>query len=252
MARPPVASLQVSEEARGTTSLLSVAGVLDGSTYLTLRDSIIKAALDQPDAVIVDVNALEVPADSAWTVFTSARWHVSTWPDVPIVLICADGRRRTMIRANGVTRYVPVHPTADDALSAVAGDGRPPRQRARIELLAAPTSTHRAREAVTEHLTAWSKPELIAVANVVASVLIENVLQHTDSAPVLRLESDGQKVTVAVSDDSRCPAAIHEDTPGNERVSSLSVLAAMCRAWGSSPTPSGKTVWAVIGSENRL
>jgi hypothetical protein len=26
----------------------------------------------------------------------------------------------------------------------------------------------------------------------------------------------------------------------------------MCRMWGNSPTPTGKTVWAVIGPENRL
>lgn len=35
-------------------------------------------------------------------------------------------------------------------------------------------------------------------------------------------------------------------------VSGLAIVAALSRAWGSSPTSSGKTVWAIIGPENQL
>ena len=35
--------------------VLTADGVLDSSTYQTLRDVIIKAALDEPDAIVVDV-----------------------------------------------------------------------------------------------------------------------------------------------------------------------------------------------------
>jgi hypothetical protein len=34
--------------------------------------------------------------------------------------------------------------------------------------------------------------------------------------------------------------------------SGLHIVGALCRAWGNAPTSSGKTVWAVIGPENRL
>ena len=34
--------------------------------------------------------------------------------------------------------------------------------------------------------------------------------------------------------------------------SGLAIVSALSRAWGSTPTSSGKTVWAVIGSENQL
>lgn len=108
MARP-VSQLAVFPGTVGTACLLTVEGVLDSSTYLKLRDAIIKAALDEPRVVLIDVNGLDVPAVSAWAVFTSARWHVSTWPDIPVVLICGQTRRRTAIAGTGVTRYVPVH-----------------------------------------------------------------------------------------------------------------------------------------------
>jgi anti-anti-sigma factor len=232
--------------------VLTVDGVLDSSTYLRLRDAVIKAALDEPQAVVIDVNGLDVPASSAWSVFTSARWHVSTWPDVPIILVCGHpGCRRTIART-GVTRYVPVHATLDAALAAVT-DGHTARRRSRTDLPASLASLRRSREFVAEWLGAWSHDELIPVATVVVNVFIENVLQHTLSGPVLILESEGQVVFISVQDRSSTPAARHEDPyRGGERVSGLAIVASVSRAWGSTPTPSGKTVWAVIGPENRL
>jgi hypothetical protein len=248
----PASSLVVSEDTAGAVCLLTVDGVLDSSTYLKLRDCVIKAALDEPRAVIVDVSALEVPASSAWSVFTSARWHVSTWPNVPIALVCGHaGRRRTIARVR-VTRYLPVHATIEAALAAVS-DGQRARWRARTELPASLASLRRAREFVAEWLAAWSHEELIAVATVVVNVFVENVLRHTAGGAVLILESDGTAVTISVQDDSSTPAARHEDPyRGGERVSGLAIVASVCRAWGSTPTPSGKTVWAVLGPENRL
>jgi hypothetical protein len=87
----------------------------------------------------------------------------------------------------------------------------------------------------------------------VVSVLVENVLAHTDSAPTVRLETDGFAVTVAVEDASTVPAARREESKaGGDSVSGLAILAAVCRVWGNAPTPTGKTVWAVIGPENEL
>jgi anti-anti-sigma factor len=254
MARP-TSSLVVSEDTAGTVCVLDVDGVLDSSTYVKLRDAIIKAALEEPQAVLVDVTALEVPASSAWSVFTSARWHVSTWPDIPIVLVCGHiGRRRTIERT-GVTRYVPVHATLEGALAAVT-DGRRARRRARTVLPASLASLRKAREFVAEWLGEWSQHELIPVATVIVNVFVENVLQHTASDPVLILEDDNNNnkvIYISVQDENCTPAARHEDPyHGGERVSGLAIVASVCRAWGSTPTPSGKTVWAAIGPENRL
>ena len=128
-----------------------------------------------------------------------------------------------------------------------------PRLRTRTELPTSLASLRKARELVAERLAAWSAVELIPVATVVVNVLVENVLQHTASAPVLVLESDRTAITVAVQDDCSMAAARHEDPyRGGDRLSGLTIVASVCRAWGSAPTPSGKTVWAVIGPENQL
>jgi hypothetical protein len=247
--RPVVIDVQ---RERGV-SILVAEGVLDNSTYRDLRDTVIKTALDEPRAVIVDVNYLWVPSASAWSVFTSARWHVSTWPDVPILLVCESHQTRRAITAVGVARYVPVHPTRQAALDVIGDLALHGRRRARAELPATAASVRAARTQVAYWLTAWGKADLIPVAGTVATVFIENVLAHTDSAPVLVVEDYQDTVTVAVEDCSQRPAVRHEDADhGTELLSDLSIVSALCRNWGSTPTSSGKTVWALVGRENKL
>jgi hypothetical protein len=114
-------------------------------------------------------------------------------------------------------------------------------------------SLGRTRELVAGWLTDWGQAELIPVTKVVVTAFVENVLQHTDSNPSVRLEFDGSAVTVAVEDTSHLPAGPREEPSKPYTVpSGLHIVGALCRAWGNTPTSSGKTVWAVIGPENRL
>jgi len=244
--------LSVTAEPADGARLLTAVGLLDTTTYRTLRDHIIKAALDEPVAVLIEVTRLEVPTESALAVFTSARWHVGHWPEVPIMLICREAAGREAITRNGVARYVPVHDSITAAVAALSTRRHRHRRRARAALRATPESLGQSRQLVEEWLTAWAKPDLIAVAKVIVTTFIENVLQHTDNAPSLRLEANGDTVTVAVEDDNTVPPSLSEIRMAEDRPTGLRIVDAMSRAWGSAPTPSGKNVWAVIGPENRL
>ncbi|HZA09789.1 STAS domain-containing protein [Mycobacterium sp.] len=243
----------MSETLTAGTHVLVAQGVLDSATYLGLRDRIIKAALDDARAVIIDVTELGIPAESALAVFTSARWHVGQWSNVPIALVCSTRSGRHAIGRNGITRYVPVYPTVGTALDELSHDDRRLlRRRARTKLPAITASVAHSREFVAEWLTYWQQAEFIAVAKMIVTVFVENVLAHTDSEPAIRLETDGATVTVAVDDGSTIRAGRREEPDGRERVSGLAIVAALSRRWGNAPTPTGKTVWAVIGPENRL
>lgn len=233
--------------------ILTVAGVLDSSTYRTIRDAVIKAAIDEPRAVIVDINGLHAPSASAWTVFTSARWHVSVWPDVPILLVASAPQVRRAMSSAGVTRYVPIHATREIALDAVASQSLRVRRRARASLARNISSLEVARSVIGEWLTQWDIGEVIPVAATLATVFVENVLDHTQSAPVLIVESYQDTVTVAVEDNSSHLPERHEDAAlGADVVSGLAIVTALCRAWGATPTSSGKTVWALVGRENQF
>lgn len=249
----PLPAIRVDTHAQRDVPILAADGLLDSSTYRGLRDTMIKAALDEPPAVIVDVDRLTVPTGTAWTVFTSARWHVSVWPDVPILLVCSAPRVRRAIIAAGVARYVPVHPSRESALDAVGNRSIEVRRRARTELPRSPGTVTLARAAITDWLTEWDNRDVIPIAATVATVFVENVLDHTESAPALIVESYRDDVTVAVEDCSNRLPGRHEDAArGAEIVSGLAIVSALCRVWGATPTSSGKTVWGLVGRENRF
>jgi len=251
MTRTP-SQLTVKARNLGGACLLTAVGLLDSSTYLELRDAVIKAALNEPTAVLVDVNGLDVPAPSAWAVFTSARWYVSVWPDIPILLVCGLPSLTAQITERGVTHYVPVHSTVESALRSLKRPKRV-RRRIRTELPRGLSSLHSSREFVAKWLSNWSQEPLIPSAKVIVDVLVENVLRHTQSSPTVLLENSDSAVTIAVHDSNSAPAVLHEAaTGGADRTSGLAVTTLLCRAWGSTPTQSGKTVWAVLGPESRL
>ena len=232
--------------------LLTMAGLLDSSTYRTVRDRVIKAAIDQPDSVIIDITELTAPASSAWSVFTSARWHLTTWPEVPVALVCGHERGRHVLARNGITRYVAVYDSVAAAVKAIPRTPHPGRRRVLQQLSAEHASIKAARGFVTEWLTTWSQGEFVAAAGVVVTELVDNALRHADGAPALRLESDGETVTVAVQDSSSAMPARQEHSTGEMAPTGLAMVAAVSRVWGMTPLPDDKIVWAVIGTENRL
>ncbi len=150
-----------------------------------------------------------MPEESAWSVFISARWQLDTRPDVPIVLVCDNRAAREAITRSGVAHFMPVYPTEKAAMKAVARLARRTIRHAHAELPANLTSLRESRQLVREWLTDWSQSGLIPVALVVVNVFIENVLEHTGSVPLMRIETEGATATIAVSDNSTtpCPAA---------------------------------------------
>lgn len=238
----------------GDTLVVRVDGTLDSTTYLTVRDHIIKAALDAPAAVIVDVSGLVISSPSAWSVFTSAAWHVTCWPAVPVLLVCDHAAGREAATRNGVARRLPVHPATRSAVDALPVPAlRSPRRRVRAELPPTCRSLSRSRQLVEDRLSVWSMADYVPVAKVVVTALVENVLVHTLSPPQVRLESDGHTVTVAVDDGCHSPLGLRETRDARRLCTSgLHVIDALSRRWGNAPTPHGKTVWAVMGPENRL
>jgi hypothetical protein len=246
----PRSELRIMASAAQDTRVLTIDGLLDAATYVPLRDAIVKTALDEPVAVIIDVSNLTVRDDPAWAVFSSARWQVAEWPDIPIGMVCSHEHGRNALRRNGITRYVPAYPTVDSAIAELAADGaRRYRRRVRAALPAVKSSVPRSRELVTQWLTAWSRTDFVHVLCVIATELVEMACAHADTALCLRLETDGSTVAVAVQQVNIENA---ERRVAGDTVSGLDLVAASSRVWGSYTSAAGNTVWAVVGPENRF
>lgn len=234
-----------------SVAVLTVEGVLDAGNSAALRDCIVTTIADGPSALIVNVSGLRVPDREAWSAFTSARWQLSC-SDVPIVLVCTHRATREAISHTEIASFMPVHSTEKSAMKTLARLARRTVRCADSRLPADLSSLRESRRLVREWLTAWSQSTLIPVALVVVNVFVENVLEHTGSVPMMRVETDGATATIAVSDGSTAPAVRLQSPTSGIDVSGLAIVDALVRAWGSTPTSSGKTVWAVIGPESQL
>jgi anti-anti-sigma regulatory factor len=243
--------LRINAAAMVDACVLTVDGVLDETTYVPLRDAIVKAALDEPRAVIADVTGLVVRDEAAWAVFTSARWQVAEWPDVPIGLVCAHDQGQNALRRNGITRYVPVYPTLESAVTELPAEAqRRYRRRAQATLPAMKSSAWRCRMLTAQWLTAWSRTDFIHAVSIVVTELVEMALANTTSPFSLRLETDGSTVAVAVQHLGILKTIRGESLGGN--VSEQELVAANSRIWGNYTSAVGNTVWAVVGPENRF
>jgi anti-anti-sigma regulatory factor len=243
--------LTTSVEARADNIVMRLVGVLDARTYAQVRDEVLKAAVDAPAAVIIDIDGLEVRSDRGWSVFTSARWHVQQWPDVVIALACRDPLVRQRLTDLSVTPYVPVYASVAAATAAIGEGSCRYLHRAREEFGPHSFSVRATQIFVRGHLMAWSMLDKIPVTSTVATVFAENALSYTSHGFDVRLEATGADVLVAVSDTSTTPA-IQRERPPDTRPTGLDIVAALCRRWGSTPRPGGKTVWAHIGPDDTL
>jgi hypothetical protein len=231
--------------------VLTIEGVLGDTTYLPLRDAIVTAALDEPTAVIVDVTRLVVRDDPAWSVFTNARWQVSEWPDTPIALVCAHGHGQNALRRNGITRYVPAYRTLEAAVTDLAADAaRRYRRRVRAVLPAVKSSTAQCRRLTAQWLEKWARTDFSHAVSIVATELVEIALADTDSPLVLRLETDGSTITVAVQHSGSAKTVRRESL--GDQITGMDLIAASCRVWGSHTSATSTTVWVVLGPENRF
>lgn len=226
-------------------------GVLELATYATLRDTLLKCAAEQPEALLVQLENLALPSVHALTVFSSVAMRVSEWPGIPVLLISELESQRHMIQNSQIKRFVPVHASLKAGLDAL--DDPPARVRAVIELPPAPISTRRARYFVRMNCERWAVDEMATDAMAVVTSLVENTLTHTNSTAFLRLELRHGMLTIAVSDDDPSRAVLRERAEGGVPPSGLLLVAGIAKAWGCSPTMSGgKTVWAVLYRKDYL
>ncbi|CAM3958197.1 hypothetical protein [Smaragdicoccus niigatensis] len=232
----------------GGAVVLEPTGTLDSTSYLSLRDSIIKESVAEPRSIIVNVDRLAVPAPSAWAVFTSARWHIATWPAVPLSIAASDPEVRLIISRNRIERYVPCFATVEDAL----GDSRrtPFRRRATVQLSNGVAGGVVGRTLIREALAMWDMEEFTAVCCIVGTHLIEMTAPITELSR-FRIEAGHDEVTVAI-DEPSIRVRVRPETPsGAEPVSEVDFLTSMCASWGTLPDPFGRQVlWAVCGRGN--
>ncbi|QQQ78601.1 ATP-binding protein [Saccharothrix sp. 6-C] len=220
-------------------------GRLDLTTYRELRDGLLKCAVDEPTAVIVRLDdGFECATPAFMSVFATVGLRVSEWPGVPVMLVGESPchRRALAVGALGVVlRFTAL-------TAALAAVERPPeRTRDETQLPDSLLSGLLARHFVRETCQRRHVTHLVHDAVTVATELVENAVRHARSAPVLRLELRGRRLTVAVRDESLDPPREPKAEPLRPGGWGLTIVSSLSRTWGCYPWPhGGKVVWAVL------
>ncbi|WP_431901564.1 ATP-binding protein [Amycolatopsis thermoflava] len=231
-------------EVAGCT-VVDLAGRLNARTYGELRDNLIKLTLDQPRALIAQVDDLDIAAEPALAVFSAVRMRTDEWPSVPVLLVAHDPERHRMIAGSAIRRFIPVHTSLNAAIEAVAEP--PPRRRRNAVFLPLPSSSHGAQAFVQETCRDWNIRHRLEDALGIATELVENAITHAGTALEVRLELRTGYLTIAVRDEDPHPAVLRQRPSGRLQGYGLQVIAALSRAWGCSPAQDGgKVVWAVL------
>jgi hypothetical protein len=237
--------IDVRTNTRSGCCVVRLDGVLDPTNYRWLRDMLVKLAVEQPEALVVDVDLLTVANETALTVFSAVWMRVCDWPGVAIMLVARTPSQQAML-SGAISRFVPCYPSVTEALA--AADRPPVRRRASTDLESDPESSRVVRMFVRRVCEDWgilgeAVPDAIAVAN----ELVDNAIQHTATPGEIRLELRHGTLTIAVRDGSSKPAMLHERVGGDRSGNGLRIVADIARTWGCSPHLSGgKVVWAAL------
>ncbi|MDQ7808571.1 ATP-binding protein [Amycolatopsis sp. A133] len=231
-------------EFRATSTVVTATGALTPATYPLLRDGVLKFATDAPGCLIADIRGLDVEDAKLLSVFSAIAMRISDWPGVSFAVVSDRADHRAGLREQTIDRFVAVHP---GVAAAEEARDRAPRRRAVRQLPPSPSASAAARRFVDEVCAEWAVPGYVEDAALIATELVENAVQHTNSAPRLRLELRRGVFSVAVSDDDPRPAVVRERLGALDAGLGLRLVARTARIWGCSRSwGGGKVVWAVL------
>jgi hypothetical protein len=238
-------NLTIEQDDRAGSIVVRPVGRLSVATYPQMRDALLKAAVEWPEAVVVDLAGLAVDRISTLSVFPTVWLRLADWPGIPLLLAAGSGPLAATLQASAVPRFVPVHHDVDAAIGAV---GRPPqRRRATLDLPGTPESSARARRWLGQLCADWGLGALPAAA-AVATELVENMIHHSGTGGTLRVELRGTNLSLAVTDGTTRPPSLAARGDFDAGCG-LVVVDTMARKWGHSPRVGGKVVWAVVDAQ---
>ena len=244
-AQPVTAPLLLETHFYGRTLVVRPVGELTPKTYEQLRDYLLKCAIEEPPAIVVDLASMRTTIASLLTVFPTVRDRIRDWPGVPLALAAAQQPLRTLLDVSAVRRFVPTYHSVSDAVDGL--DAAPRRHRRQVQLPCEAASARLARQLVERTCQQWGIPATAPAAVVIASELTDNMVHHARSEGWLRLQLRSNRLTVAVADADPRPPELRVPNlraPGGR---GLVLINRLSRAWGTATRlPAGKVVWAVL------
>jgi hypothetical protein len=220
-------------------------GALSLRAVPELRDSLLKAAAEQPTGLICDLRDVRATRESL-TILHVVADQVADWPGSPLAVVARDQVLLDQLGLLGLRRRLPVVPDLDQASAALRYSPRFLRAATRLDPTAGAPAA--ARAFAGEHLRRWQVGDAVEPAQWVVSELVTNAVLHAGTELTVRVSLSG-RVGVAVGDrgTGRLPRTGAE---GADTGWGLTVVEQLTRSWGVLPrVGDGVVVWAVLDGE---
>jgi len=221
--------------------ILRVSGVLDAMTSGALEHAVGLAVSAQPEALLIDVAALEIDDPAALDVLGAVVGRTAEWPAVPVVLCGAGPATAKTIAAWPDCAAVSTAPGCAEALAGAKEEPEP--RRIRVRLRPVPDACRQVRQLVTQTCAAWQHGEIAGTAALVATELVANVVRHAHTTMEFTVGLRDGRVCLTVRDGSRRLPRPKEPGTGDVGGRGLQLIRELTDAWGVLPVSDGKVVW---------
>jgi anti-anti-sigma regulatory factor len=227
--------------------VVRVAGLLTLATAAQLRMAGLKALVEEPQAVLLDVRELTLTDDVHLTVLSALARHAAAWPSIPIIVCGPHPALTAAVTRLAIDRQVIVCADLDEGRRQAAK--RPLPDRIVHTFPPLPSSAALARAVAVNACDAWRLGHLIPSAELVVTELVSNAIRHARTTFELAITRTGRSLHLAVRDYATPLAELvgpaGETEPGGR---GLIIVEAVSTCWGCTSTRDGKVTWATMSS----
>jgi len=233
-------------ESRYPVAVVALRGVLTEATVAAARDCMIKALIEQPTVLVVDLDGLSGTDAAGLAVFGTVARHAAQWPETTVML--CGGAPDLQRRLRDCARDTPLELYPSHAEAVAAAKARPVPRRCRLACGTEIDAPARARRIATAVFRRWHVPdELIGRAVLIISEFVANAVRHARTRSELMLHLRGGRLHIAVRDTCRrLPRVPTQSDADREDGRGLGIVVRLAASWGVVPDSGGKVVWAAL------
>lgn len=227
--------------------MLRINGTLDQVTGDALQQAIRLRLATEPSRLLLDVAGMSVGDPLGLAALSAVVCQTAEWPNVPIVLCGADEHTREIVARTPECRGLAY---ADDCAAAIAeGVAEPDPPRIHVRLRPVPDACRQVRALVTQACAAWQRSDVAAIAALIATELVANVVRHAHTTMEFTVTAlrDG-RLSMTVRDHSRRMPKPTEAAVTDAGGRGLRLVRDLTDAWGVLPVTDGKVVWTQLNA----
>jgi anti-sigma regulatory factor (Ser/Thr protein kinase) len=228
-------------------AVLRVDGVLDQLTSDALRRAVARSLSAAPDALVIDVTGMHIADALGLRGLREVLRQTAEWPAAPVVLCGAGAETAAMINSSPDCVAVTTADDCDKAVTDLAAAPRP--QRIRMRLPPVPDACRQVRQLVNQACAAWHRREAAAVAALIATELVANVVRHAHTTMEFTMGLRDGGMWLTVRDGSRRMPRPADPGVTDAGGRGLQLVRELTESWGVLPVPDGKVVWTRLAAD---